>query len=172
LRDCNSNSSSATAYFYFDYTTDIDIDTVLQALVDQLSACALSWKGKDSAQAGPIATLQSILKTFQNAYIILDALDQFSDRSGFLNILKQIRAWGLRNVHLLVTTRQGANIEDTLWGMATRHIKMDDVNAVQNDIQAFVSWTLAEDIRFGLCMAEEKELVQATLMQDEGLPGT
>jgi hypothetical protein len=68
-------------------------------------------------------------------------------------------------------TWQGANIEDTLCSMATHHMEID-VDAAQDAIRAFVSLTLAEDIRFSLCTAEEKELVQETLMQGEGVSGT
>jgi hypothetical protein len=57
------------------------------------------------------STLLSVLDSFRDAYVIVDALDECADRVKLLNWVKDITRWKVGKLHLLLTSRQERHIE-------------------------------------------------------------
>jgi hypothetical protein len=172
------NSSLVIAYFYFDYhNKDIQPHSVLSALIERLSSkCTSIPDGleklfsayADSRRSPSLdelkSTLKSIIGSFENVYIVFDALDECAHRPEFLKLLEEIHGWNLDPLHLLATSRREQDIEDTLSGLVSHHIFMDK-DLVAGDIEVHVSRTLDNDTKFCRCSAEMKENIKATLME-------
>ena len=56
-------------------------------------------------------TLLLILDNFRDTYVIVDALDECSDRIKVLDWIKEITGWKVGKLHFLVTSRQERDIE-------------------------------------------------------------
>ncbi|KAF8501835.1 hypothetical protein JB92DRAFT_863791 [Gautieria morchelliformis] len=178
-----SDPSVAVAYFYFDFgNTNVKPDHVLRSLVEQLSfQCASIRDALEKAYADNadghrssrtdrpwtieqlLSIVESINENFKNVYIIFDALDECQDRRNFLSILEKIHGWGLGALHVLATSRKEREIEVTLSSLVSHQVSMDE-DLVQDDIRLHVSERLAHDIEFRVYSAEEKTMVEATLV--------
>jgi hypothetical protein len=168
----------AMAYFYFDFNNkDTLPDVVLRSLIEQLTVQSttiphaletLFFKNagarRSVAQEELMSTLRTIIDSFQAVYIVFDALDECAERSRFLAAIKEIHDWELDTLHLLATSRKERDIEDTLSGLISHEVPMDE-SLVDGDIRVHVSRTLEYDIKFRMCTAEEKEMVMKTLME-------
>jgi hypothetical protein len=55
-----------------------------------------------------------MIQEFPETYIILDALDEYTDRTELMAILKRITRLKLKGSHLLVTSRKERDIESSL----------------------------------------------------------
>ncbi|KAF8479929.1 hypothetical protein JB92DRAFT_2665290, partial [Gautieria morchelliformis] len=173
------NHSLVIAYFYFDYhSKDIQPHGVLCALIEQLSSKCTSipdsleklFSAYADSRRPPApdelkSTLKAIICSFKNVYIVFDALDECPSRSEFLKLLEEIHGWNLDHLHLLATSRKEQDIEETLSGLVSREVFMDE-RLVGGDIQVHVSRILDNDVKFSRCSAEMKENIQTTLMKD------
>jgi hypothetical protein len=172
------NRSLVIAYFYFDYhNKDIQPHDVLSALIEQLSSkCTSIPDGLEKlfsvyadSRRSPSpdelkSTLKSIIGSFENVYIVFDALDECANQPEFLKLLEEIHSWNLVPLHLLATSRREQDIEERLSGLVSHQVFMDEV-LVGGDIQVHVSRTLDKDTKFCRCSAEMKENIKATLME-------
>jgi hypothetical protein len=107
--------------------------------------------------------LKSLIGNFQNVYIVLDALDECPARALFLGQLKEIHSWGLGALHLLATSRKAKDIDETLSGLVSHQVPMDE-SLVNGDIALYLVETLKDDIKFSMCSAEEKEMIKTKLV--------
>jgi hypothetical protein len=172
------NHSLVIAYFYFDYhNKDIQPHSVLRALIDQLSSKCTSipdgleklFSAYADSRRSPSpdelkSTLKSIIGSFENVYIVFDALDECANRPEFLNLLEEIHGWNMDSLHLLATSRREQDIEETLTSLVSHQVFMDE-ELVGGDIEVHVSRTLHNDAKFCRCSAEMKENIKTTLME-------
>jgi hypothetical protein len=178
LCHCSSNPSFAMAFFYFDFNNkDTLPDVVFRSLIEQLTVQSTaiphvletlfsnnSGARRPVAQEELMSTLKSIIGSFQAVYIVFDALDECPERSRFLSAIQDIHALEFDTLHLLVTSRKERDIEDTLSGLISHEVPMDE-NLVDGDIRVHVSRTLEDDTRFRMFSAGEKEMVMAALIE-------
>ncbi|KAF8512683.1 hypothetical protein JB92DRAFT_264456 [Gautieria morchelliformis] len=175
-----SDPSIAVAFFYFDFRgKDIEPPSLLRALIKQLylqSARAPAktsdylmklFSDKENGQGSLSpeelkSTLKSIISTFENVYIILDALDECPDRHRFLGLIKEIHGWNFDTLHLLATSRDEKDIEKTLRDLVSHQVSMDE-GLVDSDIRAYVSNRLKDDNKLSKYSAEKKETIENTL---------
>jgi hypothetical protein len=108
-----------------------------------------------------MSALKSIIGSFQAVYIVFDALDECPERSRFLTLIKEFHEWGFDKLHLLATSRKERDIEETLSGLISHEVPLDE-SLVDGDIRVHVSRTLEDNFR---CSAEEKEMVKTTLVK-------
>ena len=177
-RHCRSGTSIATAFFYFDFTNkDTLPNAVLKSLIKQLSVqCASTPHAleslfstneqgvhRDPSQEDLMSTLRTIISSFQAVYIVFDALDECPERSRFLAAIQGIQDWELGTLHLLATSRKERDIEETLSGLISHEVPMDE-KLIDGDIRVHVSRTL-EDTKFRMFSSVEKETVMTTLME-------
>jgi hypothetical protein len=111
--------------------------------------------------------MRQMIQEFPHVYIVLDALDECSERTKLMDIIETIVAWQLQNLHVLVTSRRERDIQSSL------ETFIDQKNAiclqsevVDMDIQRYVQQRLSEDRRLSkwgkdLDLSEE---IEAALM--------
>lgn len=148
-----SDPTSALAFFYFDFRDQQkqEVPDFLRSLIarlckgqQQLPESIKALYERYSDQEAP-SSVQVLLKAFTSVietpgqkYVIVDALDECTDRGELLEVLTEIAAVQLSNagkLHILVTSRQDRDILQGLKGIATQTIslggsKIDDDIAV------------------------------------------
>jgi hypothetical protein len=160
LHPSDNHPKHIVVYFYFDFN-DVqkqNAEMMLRSLVVQLSDQAVdvpanlaalcssyAEKGQPSLDALLQITRQTIQELSQ-VYIMLDALDECTQRAELMEILEIIAGWKLKNVHLIMTSRRERDIESTLQAF----IEPQDSICLQSeivdkDIQQYVRQRLSDD---------------------------
>jgi hypothetical protein len=177
---CRSDPSFAIAFFYFEFINkDSLLNSVLRSLIKQLcvqcaspphaleslfSKCEQGGVHRDPDQEELVFTLKTIVGGFQTVYIVLDALDECPERSRFLAAIQNIHDWEFNTIHLLATSRKERDIEETLSGLISHEVPMDE-KLIDGDIRVHVSRTIEDDTKLRMFSAVEKETVMTTLME-------
>lgn len=176
-RYCKSDPLLGIAFFYFDFQDkDALPHAVLRSLIKQLflqckvtpDALVKLYSECSDGQRSPtleglISTAKSIIQNFLNVYIILDALDECPERNKLLKLLEVIHDWSIGTLHILVTSRKKRDIEVRLRRLVSYEVAMDEGD-VDGDVRIHVSRVLDQDIEFQMFSAEEKQKIEATLV--------
>jgi hypothetical protein len=161
LQYFHDDSSIVTVYFYFDFndTQKQDPELMLRSLLCQLLQRSFTVpKGVDalysSCENGRrqpslhvlLEVTRQAAQEFTQVYLVLDALDECTQRSELMDMLKTVAGWQLNNVHLLMTSRKERDIERSL----ESYIKEEDTLCLQRavvdkDIQRYVQKRLCDD---------------------------
>jgi hypothetical protein len=161
LQHCQDDSSMVTAYFYFDFNDaeKQDPELMLCSLLHQLlqhsvtilkdvdalfSSCG-NGQRRPSVHALLKATQQAA-QEFTQVYVVLDALDECTQRSELMDVLEAMVGWKLDNLHLLMTSRKERDIESSL----ESYVEEGDTvclqrDVVDQDIQQYVQQRLRND---------------------------
>jgi hypothetical protein len=161
LQHCGDDTSMVTAYFYFDFNdTQKQVpELMLRTLLCQLLQRAVTipegiealYASYENRRQPPslhafLEALRLMLQEFTQVYIVLDALDECTQRSELMDMLKTIAGWQLNNVHLLMTSRNEREIESSLKSFV---IEEDIVclqrGVVDKDIERYVQRRLSYD---------------------------
>ncbi|KAA6411304.1 MAG: hypothetical protein FRX48_04584 [Lasallia pustulata] len=129
LQEPQSKSEIAMAYFYFDFN-DVakqKSDKMIRSLITQLSRQSKKKLNKlealfsffDNGERQPdveklLIVLKEVVEGFDETYIVLDALDECSDREELLERMGEIQGWKLRQLRMLVTSRWLIDIKESL----------------------------------------------------------
>ncbi|KAI1664089.1 Heterokaryon incompatibility protein [Pyrenophora tritici-repentis] len=131
LHHCRDDTRMVAAYFYFDFNDaqKQDPELMLRSLLCQsLQRSVVIPKGVDalflSCENGLrkpslhalLDVIRQVVQEFAHVYIILDALDECSQRLELMDILKTVAGWQLNSLHLLMTSRKERDIERSLEG--------------------------------------------------------
>jgi hypothetical protein len=86
------------------------------------------------------------VQDFTQVYVVLDALDECTQRSDLMDVLETVAGWRLDNLHLVMTSRKERDIESSLEGF----VKEEDTICLQRDvvdldIQRYVQQRLSND---------------------------
>lgn len=173
---------SIVTYFYFDFndTEKQDYGKVLRSITAQILAQCPQipdpllrlYQDRFSRREQPrnAALLTVLRRSFERlgeSYIILDALDESKDREGLLEWIQQVSNWGLRNVHILVTSRKENDIDDTLSSLLTCQIRMQST-LIDADIVAFVRDKLVQDPKLKKWPEKVRAEIETTLIEGAG----
>jgi hypothetical protein len=166
-------TKNAVVFSYFDFQDSLkqQADTLLRAVLTQLAArnsealqCLVELHGRctSSRGASPDELLRAVatsLTAFPKTFIIVDAMDECSDRRLLLQHLKALSE--LPNVHLAAFSRKETDIESALQDVA-HEIRLTAA-AVDNDIAMYVKHRMetSEDMVFWA--PEDKERAQKHL---------
>jgi hypothetical protein len=160
LQHCDGDASMVTAYFYFDFndTQKQDPELMLRSLLCQLlrravvipkdvealfSSCE-NGKRQPSLHALLEVTRQ-VAQEFMHVYVILDALDECSQRLELMDMLETVAGWKLDNLHLVMTSRKERDIESSLESyVGEEEAVCLQQNVVDKDIQRYVQQQLSE----------------------------
>jgi hypothetical protein len=158
---CDSTADMAYAYFFFDGRNS---QTGLQRH-EQLVR-SLIWQFFEQAQPMPEAiedlydrcssgvrqpsveslqsTLLLVLRQFHRVYLIVDALDECTDRSELLDWIEEIMCWKFGRLHVFATSREDVDIKNGLKKLSPVAIRLggDSVNA---DIATYLDGKLRPD---------------------------
>ena len=151
----------SVAYFYFDFNDaeKQESDKMIRSLVKQLYALSPNNSGQletlfsscSNGEQQPssddlMQALKNLMKGFHKTYIILDALDECTDRQELLEIIEEIQNWQLSGLHMLLTSRKLTDIEDTLNPMTNVNTRICIQSAaVDADIEIYVRHRLQTD---------------------------
>src|SRR4051794_2299950 len=135
MRHCQP--ASAVAFFYFDFNNEEKQrhGNLVRSLIVQLSAQSTRtsnalnglYSCHQDGQQAPTAeklveTLQEMICNSHQTYIILDALDECTEREELLVLIKDMAEWNLGKLHILATSRREKDIEDALESLVTDQI--------------------------------------------------
>jgi hypothetical protein len=173
---CDSNSS--VAYFYFDFHDSAKqrYEILVRSLITQLSdqsvgtpeALEILFSSCQDGKRQPtvnalVTTLQSILRSFRESYIVIDALDECTSREELLGLIQEIVGWNMNTLHFLVTSRKEREIEDGLKGHVSSQINIQS-SLVATDIQIYVHEKLRLDPKWQKWPEKVRAEIEATLM--------
>lgn len=176
---CTQDPDKMFAYFYFDFN-DLkmqDPDGMVKSLVTQLFLHCIKisadleahYRSCADGQQQPspavwLSVLRMLINEFPETYIIIDALDECSDRKELLLILTTMVNWKLDNLHILVTSRPEHDIETTLCALLRKeNIVRLRSELVDEDIRVVVRHSLSQSKwrkYVDMCDGIEKELIE------------
>ena len=188
INHCRCNPTLAVLYFYFDFK-DVEKqghEKMIRSLIVQLSSqlggttqsleALHSSCGNGGRQPTPdmlLATLHQIMKSFEEIFIVLDALDECSDRQELLEDIEQFKHWTDVNLHILSTSRREKDIEERIEPLARCEGKIPvDSMHVNDDIRAFVHEKLQTDLklrRWGKEPKAQQEIENALMDKADGM---
>jgi hypothetical protein len=160
LQHCKNDPGKVVAYFYFDFN-DVqkqNPELMLRSLICQLSQQCIKipasldtlFSACDSGQRQPslhalVEVMQQMIQDFPHVYIVLDALDECSERTELTDILETMAEWQLKNLHILVTSRRERDIESSLVTFIDqRNVICLQSELVDRDIQKYVQKRLSD----------------------------
>jgi hypothetical protein len=183
LQHCDDDPGKVVAYFYFDFN-DVqkqNSELMLRSLIYQLSRqCVKIPVGLDtlfssceSGQRQPsldalLEAMQKMIEEFPQSYIILDALDECTDRAELMSIVDKISGWQTQNLHLLVTSRRERDIETSLeYFVDGQNIICLQSELLDKDIQICVRQRLSDDKSLSKWQKDPiiKQEIETALMQ-------
>ncbi|KAI9878142.1 MAG: hypothetical protein M1830_001788 [Pleopsidium flavum] len=176
---CKTQPKCNLFYFYFDFSDSKKqatiglVRSVLSQLISQTGAIPDEIKklyketGRGNQQSGLeslIATLLSVLKSRHETYLILDALDECSERESLLGLLSDLRGPRSGNVHILTTSRREYDIELVLGNIADESICIQSA-VVDADIKKYVQSCLVADPKLSKWPVIVKDEIEDALVK-------
>lgn len=188
---CDSHSGYAIAYFYFDFN-DVqkqDSDRMLRSLIVQLSRQAhyispsLDALFSSHGNGGRPPALDELLKAlcgmigqYSQVFIVLDALDECTQRPELMEMLEEIANWNISNLHILMTSRQERDIKSCLGGFVNLQNSIClQGDVVDKDIQLYIRQRLSDDknlVKWRKDAALQQEIEDALTKGSKGMCGT
>ncbi|THH11184.1 hypothetical protein EW146_g8129 [Bondarzewia mesenterica] len=175
-RDCKADLSLAVAFFYFDFADPEKQrhQSLLSSLVTQFSSVCInsplalerlyaeSQKGRQRPTvAGLTATLRDILGLFRHAYVVLDAVDECTERERLLPFVEMLVGLKLANLHIMATSRPEMDIVKSFESRVSYKICLESA-LVDQDVRMYVRDVLHRD--FDMWETEVQAEIEAALV--------
>ncbi|KAH6644841.1 ankyrin repeat-containing domain protein [Boeremia exigua] len=161
MQVCLDDTSAVIAYFFFDFNDKQkqNPELMLRSLFCQLlqpfvaipNSVDAFFSSSDNGQRQPsldmlLEATSQVMQQLTHVYIVLDALDECTQRQELMDMLETVAGWQLDNVHLLMTSRKERDIESSLEG----YLKEEDIiclqgDLVDGDIRRYVQQRLSND---------------------------
>ena len=175
-------------YFYFDFK-DVEKqgqEKMIRSLILQLSSqCGETPQslealysscvngGRQPTPSMLLATLHQMIESFEETFIILDALDECSERQELLEDIEVFYHWTDVNLHILSTSRREKDIEERIGPLAhcEGKIRIDSMH-VNEDIRAYVHEKLQTDLKLKRWYKQPKvqqEIENALMEKADGM---
>lgn len=184
FRHRRGNRRVGVAFFYFTFSdnTKKNASAMLRALLLQLSS---QYHGKGdplsrlyetySNGTPPDQALMNCLfqyiRAFDEVYIVLDALDESPKgtlRQGVFQALRDIREWQEPGLHVMVTSRDEADIREELETTPENSISMKN-SSVDQDIATFISQHLQQNRQLRKWAADHTTIEKALTSRAKGV---
>jgi hypothetical protein len=183
-RHCETNPSSAFAYFFFDGRDGQRglqlVDSLIRSLIVQFAAtyggipttlAKLYQTCHDGRSQPSVQSLQSVLFTileiFDDIYIVLDALDECTERKDLLKWIKQMTSWKMSKLHLLTTSRPEENIAKNLRLLDTDYVDIKQ-DLITHDVKRYIDCILDGEDAFDRWNDEIKANIKRKLLGSAG----
>ncbi|CAG8978260.1 hypothetical protein HYALB_00009157 [Hymenoscyphus albidus] len=159
---CVGNPFSVVTYWYFSFS-----DSEKQKLYPCLCSiiAGILSKRPEALLKSLISILKEVTESFDDIYIVLDALDEFprsndgKGRNELLKCIHKIRGLQIKSLHFLATSRKEADILKLFGSFATIDAAGADVEA---DIRKYIDQRLQEE-EFSQWKAPLKQEVRESL---------
>ena len=179
-------------FFYFDFrdSSKQGVRSLLSSLLVQLSNlsdnfCTVlselySAHDRGSQQPSEDVLMECLKDMFRfpgqgEIYIVVDALDECSDFSGFptpreevLRIMQELVNLRLPHIHICVTSRPEVDIRDSLEPLTVHNISLHEQAGQNQDISDYIKSVVYSDTKIRRWRKEDKELVIKTLTEKAG----
>jgi hypothetical protein len=109
-------------------------------------------------------TLLLILDGVHHAYIIIDALDECTERDELLQWIDEIARWKVGKLHLLATSRQEPDIQRALRSLDPIMVCLEG-EFVDRDIMSYLDWMLRDDQKWRTWDQDTRYKIKTTLME-------
>ena len=183
-RHCETNPSSAFAYFFFDGRDGQRglqlVDSLIRSLIVQFAApyggipatlAKLYLSCHDGKSQPSMQSLQSVLLTilesFDEIYIVLDALDECTEKKGLLKWIKQMTSWKRSKLHLLATSRPEEDIAKHLRLLDPDHVYIKQ-DLIIPDVERYIDCILDGEDAFDRWRDEIKANIKSKLLESAG----
>jgi hypothetical protein len=113
------------------------------------------------------SVLLTILESFDDIYIVLDALDECTERKGLMKWIKQMTSWKKSKLHLLATSRPEEDITKHLQLLDPDHVYIKQ-DLVTCDVKRYVDCILDDDDAFDRWNDEIKANIKSKLLESAG----
>ena len=183
-RHCETNPSNAYAYFFFDGRDGQKglqlVDSLIRSLIAQFAApygaipatlAKLYQSCHDGKSQPSVQSLQSvlltILETFDDIYIVLDALDECTERKDLLEWIERMTSLKRSKLHLLVTSRPEEDIVKHLRSLDPDHVDIKQ-DLVAHDIKMYIDCILDRKDYSEKWGDKTKTIIKNTLQKNAG----
>src|ERR1700728_4343530 len=180
-RHCETSKSCAFAYFFFDgkdgQKGSQTVGSLIRSLITQFSTpyggvpavLTKLYHSCHSGRAQPSveslqATLLLIFEAFDDAYIVLDALDECAERKAVLKWIKQMTSWRKSKLHLLATSRPEEDIAKHLRLLDPDHVNIKQ-DLVSRDIERYINSILYDEDSFEQWSDEISANIKDTVLE-------
>ena len=109
------------------------------------------------------AALASVLESFPEVYLALDALDECTEREDLMEFLDELLSSNIRGLHLLATSRQERDIEIGLCDHQPVQVGLEE-EQVNGDIKLHIASKLSGDPRLKRLAEPIKIEIEAALL--------
>jgi hypothetical protein len=183
-RHCETNPYSAFAYFFFDgrdgQKESQTVGSLIRSLVRQFSATyggvpsvltKLYHSCHDGGSPPPVESLHStlllILESFDDIYIVLDALDECTKGKELLIWIKQMTSWKRSKLHLLATSRPEEDIAKNLRLLDPDYVDIKQ-DLITRDVNRYIDYILDSEDAFDRWNDEIKATIKSKLLESAG----
>jgi hypothetical protein len=186
LQRKESHPDTVIGYFYFDFNDSekqsskkalrsllfqlaLQTSEPLQALEQLYQRCG---NGQQQPAEDVIRSLlRAAIARAEQKYIILDALDECTDREELLTFLHELVDLKQQSLRVLATSRRERDIEDELSGIANHNINIQSA-LVDEDIRVYVRDRLATDAKLKKWpSAIQDEIITVMMEKASGMYG-
>jgi hypothetical protein len=177
---CKAQPEYRCTYFYFDFADEKKqvVTSFLRSIIMQLfddrqeipnevQSLYDSHKGNQPMPEALVKTILSLIKTFPQTYILIDALDECRERKEMVKILKELIS-SSNSFNLLITSRKEQDIITEL----QRHIqviKCIESAKVDADVELYVHRYLDKDSTLKRCRPVKNEVTKALVEGSNGM---
>jgi hypothetical protein len=113
------------------------------------------------------ATLLLVLEAFNDVYIIIDSLDECTERKKLLKWIKEMTSWKKIKLHLLATSRPEEDIAQHLKLLDCNHVCMKP-EFVTPDIEKYIDGVFQAEESFERWSGEVKACIKSRLLESAG----
>ncbi|EIM82246.1 uncharacterized protein STEHIDRAFT_160801 [Stereum hirsutum FP-91666 SS1] len=168
--DSEVDSSISLAYFYFDLRQPEKEQCLglISSLVDQLASrcsdmpAALEWLYGIHRNGMEQPTLHNLVAALKemivniacSVYIVIDALDECSERNNLMALIEEITQWNLDNIHMLLTSRKEEDLNRLLMPLSAEVTLESSI--VDRDIAFHIRAVLQNDRDFSKWQPPQK----------------
>lgn len=107
--------------------------------------------------------LHQMLKSFNTTYILLDALDECTDREDLLEFVEALVGWNIDNLHVLTTSRKENDITMFLEPLVTCQLCIQSA-LVDADIRVYILDRLSNDLKLRKWPVDVRKEIEDALM--------
>ncbi|KAK4153542.1 hypothetical protein C8A00DRAFT_15227, partial [Chaetomidium leptoderma] len=172
-------SPNAVVFSFFDFqnASQQQPDSLLRSILMQLALsspealarlrqayCDFAFGSRELSTHSLLESVTAVLTLFPKVFVVVDALDECSDRRPLLQHLKTLS--DLPNVHLIALSRRERDIEIALEG-AAHEVPLTAAN-VDMDIAMYIKHRIAESEDMRVWSPEDKKKVQDHLTSKAG----
>ena len=178
---CQSDPSLVSAYFYFDFNEPEKQrpENLIRSLITQLSSGCSScpealinfYSRHQEGTRQPttdtlLVLLSNIFEAFKEIYVVIDALDECTDRAGLLSLIETIIGWN--NLHVLVTSRREQDIIRCLEPIVTAKVDLQK-DVVDSDIFIHIQDRLQNDEKLKWPSNIQKQITDTLMKGAHGM---